>query len=225
MEESSSISLHQTAPTSSSFFNHRSSTFARGNAAAFGYGSMAVPPAKKTKFSFSKKTLPVLKSITLTDINENGAMEDITDARINLTALSERDPNFGPFEVSMEVPKQIHHDGTLIILYKSGIPVKDSITKRGIDQWNNKMGFRAMDSNIFKVFKPQAWKYVKTDYLLDDEEELPHIDELFPGFQHLEDMAMNLTGASTNASQISTYTAPNFSSNVIESITTLMSTL
>ena len=49
----------------------------------------------------------------------------------------------------------------------------------GLEQWNDKILFRAMDSQALKEYKPQAWRYLKEDYLFGDDYLLPSLDELF----------------------------------------------
>jgi len=80
---------------------------------------------------FSFRHSDVFKTYLLTDLDENGELIDITTVRINLSAMSDRNERFGIMDISLEIAKEIHHQGTLIILHKSGTAVSDSSATKG----------------------------------------------------------------------------------------------
>ena len=81
-------------------------------------------------FIFSK-TASVKKPIAVTQINDDGEMETVTDILVDLTKLSELNQEFGVNDIQEEVAFQLGHLGKMVVMYRNINPIKDSPNTQG----------------------------------------------------------------------------------------------
>ena len=72
------------------------------------------------------KTLAITKPIAVTQLSDTGEMETVTDIKIDLSKLQRLNEYFGLSGIQEEVTFQLGHVGKMVMLYRSGNPIKDS---------------------------------------------------------------------------------------------------
>ena len=70
--------------------------------------------------------MAITKPIAVTQLSDTGEMETVTDIKIDLSKLQRLNEYFGLSGIQEEVTFQLGHVGKMVMLYRSGNPIKDS---------------------------------------------------------------------------------------------------